>query len=226
MRQKITFSVVSVFAAVLLVATTATVLNLAKVQGQQGVQSFSATLAGSPNKSNSTGTANFQVNENSSKISYWINVTGIKKINQAHIHNGTTGQSGDIVVSLLAKSKSAKGKATPSEIGFSGNITKADLQGPLKGKEVSELLSLMSNGSAYVNVHTDKYPKGAIRGQIATSTMSESGASSAQASTNATTSEQLPDTSTDIVAQNSTQSVTVTNQSTSNPNLNIDASMK
>jgi hypothetical protein len=56
-RQNITFSMVSVFAAVFLVATTATVLNLASVQGHQGVQSFSASLAGSPNKSNSTGTA-------------------------------------------------------------------------------------------------------------------------------------------------------------------------
>jgi len=61
MRQKISFSVVSVFAAVLLVATTATVLNLARAQGQQGVQSFIATLSGSANKSNSTGTAKFLV---------------------------------------------------------------------------------------------------------------------------------------------------------------------
>jgi CHRD domain len=169
MRQKITFSVVSVFAAILLVATTVTVLNLASVQGQQGVQSFSAALSGSANKSNSTGTAKFLVNENNSQISYWINVTGIKKINQAHVHNGTTGQDGDIVVSLLSNSKSAKGNATPPKIGFNGNITKGDLRGPMQGKDISDLITLMGNGSAYVNIHTDKYPKGAIRGQISSS---------------------------------------------------------
>ena len=169
MRQKITFSVVSVFAAVFLVATTVTVLNLASVQGQQGVQSFSAALSGSANKSNSTGTAKFLVNENNSQISYWINVTGIKKINQAHVHNGTTGQDGDIVVSLLSNSKSAKGNATPPKIGFNGNITKGDLRGPMQGKDIPDLITLMGNGSAYVNIHTDKYPKGAIRGQISSS---------------------------------------------------------
>ena len=169
MRQKITFSVVSVFASVLLVATTVTVLNLASVQGQQGVQSFSAALSGSANKSNSTGTAKFLVNENNSQISYWINVTGIKKINQAHVHNGTTGQEGDIVVSLLSDSKSAKGNATPSKIGFNGNITKGDLRGPMQGKDIPDLITLMGNGSAYVNIHTDKYPKGAIRGEISSS---------------------------------------------------------
>jgi hypothetical protein len=169
MRQKITFSVVSVFVAVLLVATTVTILNLASVQGQQGVQSFSAALSGSANKSNSTGTAKFLVNENNSQISYWINVTGIKKINQAHVHNGTTGQDGDIVVSLLSNSKSAKGNATPPKIGFNGNITKGDLRGPMQGKDISDLITLMGNGSAYVNIHTDKYPKGAIRGQISSS---------------------------------------------------------
>src|SRR6266498_342290 len=70
-----------------------------------------------------------------------------------------------------------KGSDTPPTIGFSGNITKDDLQGPLKGKEISDLVSLMSNGSAYVNAHTDKYPKGATRGQIS------SGESEAQAMT-------------------------------------------
>ena len=35
-----------------------------------------------------------------------------------------------------------------------------------KDKEISDLVSLMSDGNAYVNVHTEKYPDGAIRGQI------------------------------------------------------------
>ena len=149
---------------------------LSTTKAQEGAQTFTATLEGSENKSNSTGTAKFQVNDNNSKISYWLNVTGIKKINEAHIHNGTSGQSGDIVVSLLSKSKSAKGGTSPPEIDFSGNITKGELRSPLEGKDIADLVSIMSNGSAYVNVHTDKYPRGAIRGQI-TSTSANTEAS-------------------------------------------------
>ncbi|MGB8189993.1 MAG: CHRD domain-containing protein, partial [Nitrososphaeraceae archaeon] len=155
------------------------VLNSAKVQAQEG-QTFSASLSGKdevpPTESNSTGTAKFQVDENSSQVSYWVNVTGIKKINQAHIHNGTEGQNGDIVVTLT-KNKSAKGNDGPPNIGFSGNITKDDLQGPLKNKELTDLVSLMSDGNAYVNVHTDKYPDGAIRGQISSGEASTVGMS-------------------------------------------------
>ena len=154
--------------SVLSVSTFSIVLNSAKIQAQEG-QTFSTSLSGKdevpPTESNSTGTAKFQVDENSSQVSYWVNVTGIKKINQAHIHNGTEGQNGDIVVTLT-KNKSAKGNDGPPNIGFSGNITKDDLQGPLKNKELTDLVSLMSEGNAYVNVHTDKYPDGAIRGQI------------------------------------------------------------
>ena len=168
MTQKNTLALIAVLAAVLSVSTFSIVLNSAKVQAQEG-QTFSASLSGKdevpPTESNSTGTAKFQVDENSSQISYWVNVTGIKKINQAHIHNGTEGQNGDIVVTLT-KDKSAKGDDSPPNIGFSGNITKDDLQGPLKDKELTDLVSLMSDGNAYVNVHTDKYPDGAIRGQI------------------------------------------------------------
>ena len=168
MTQKNTLAIIAVLAAVLSVSTFSIVLNSVKVQAQEG-QTFSASLSGKdevpPTESNSTGTAKFQVDENSSQVSYWVNVTGIKKINQAHIHNGTEGQNGDIVVTLT-KNKSAKGNDGPPNIGFSGNITKDDLQGPLKDKELTDLVSLMSDGNAYVNVHTDKYPDGAIRGQI------------------------------------------------------------
>jgi hypothetical protein len=181
MTQKNTLAIIAVLAAVLSVSTFSIVLNSAKVQAQEG-QTFSATLSGKdevpPTKSNSTGTAKFQVNENSSQVSYWVNVTGIKKINQAHIHNGTEGQNGDIVVTL-AKNKSAKGNDGPANIGFSGNITKDELQGPLKGKEISDLVKLMSDGGAYANAHTDKYPKGAIRGQISSGEASTVGISTA-----------------------------------------------
>jgi len=179
MTQKNTLAIIAVLAAVLSVGTFSIVLNSAKVQAQEG-QTFSASLSGKdevpPTESNSTGTAKFQVDENSSQVSYWVNVTGIKEINQAHIHNGTEGQNGDIVVTLT-KNKSAKGNDGPPNIGFSGNITKDDLQGPLKDKELTDLVSLMSDGNAYVNVHTDKYPDGAIRGQISSGEASTVGMS-------------------------------------------------
>src|SRR6476619_5195557 len=161
-----------------MIFAAATTSAFIKAEGQQGMQSFSGSLLGSnekpPTKSNSTGTANFQANVNNSMISYTFNVTGIKKITQANIRNGSQGENGDIVV-VLSKSKSAKGDDRPPKLGFSGKITKDDLTGPLKGKELSDLISLMIKGNAYVNIQTEKYPKGAIRTKIASS---ETGATS------------------------------------------------
>ena len=128
MTQKNTLAIIAVLAAVLSVSTFSIVLNSAKVQAQEE-QSFSATLSGSdevpPTESNSTGTAKFQVtenNDNESQVSYWVNITGIKEVNAAHIHNGTTGENGDIVATL-SNGKSAEGDDRPPQIGFSGNIT-------------------------------------------------------------------------------------------------------
>ena len=152
---------IAVAAMIFAAATTSAFI---KAEGQQGTQSFSGSLLGSnekpPTESNSTGTANFQANENNSMISYTLNVTGIKKITQANIRNGSQGENGDILV-MLSKSKSAKGDERPPKIGFGGKITKDDLTGPLKGKELSDLISLMSKGNAYANIQTEKYPKGA-----------------------------------------------------------------
>jgi len=38
--------------------------------------------------------------------------------------------------------------------------------GPLEGKSISDLVDQINDGKAYVNVHTEKYPAGEIRGQI------------------------------------------------------------
>jgi hypothetical protein len=47
-----------------------------------------------------------------------------------------------------------------------GKITSADLEGPLAGKQMSDLVNIMKNGGAYVNVHTQQNQNGEIRGQI------------------------------------------------------------
>ena len=166
MAQKNTFSK-SIFAPILLLGIVAMILNSATIQAQKA-HTFSATISAKdevpPTKSIANGTAKFEVNENDSQISYWVNLTGLKKITQAHIHNGTSGQNGDVLVNL-SNSKSAKNPDNP-EIQLTGTITKDDLQGPLKGRELSDLLIVMRNGQAYVNAHTEIYPKGAIRGQV------------------------------------------------------------
>ena len=84
MIQKNRLFIVILFISVLSVGSVSILLNT--VKAQEG-QSFSATLSGSdevpPTGSNSTGTAKFKVNDNNSQLSYWVNITGIKKVNQA-----------------------------------------------------------------------------------------------------------------------------------------------
>ena len=83
----------------------------------------------------------------------------------AHIHNGKQGENGPPVVPLF-KSESPtvliNGKLA------NGNITPSMLEGPMAGKQLSDLSIAMSNGTTYVNVHTEQNPNGEIRGQIMT----------------------------------------------------------
>ena len=116
-----------------------------------------------PTESNASAWAKFQSVDNDSQLSYWVSIVGLKEITGAHLHKGSVGQNGDIVA-VLSEAKSAEGGN--ETISLKGNITKDGLQGPLEGKEVSDLVSLMRNGSAYVNVHNNEYKDGVIRGQI------------------------------------------------------------
>jgi CHRD domain len=47
-----------------------------------------------------------------------------------------------------------------------GSFSSNDFVGPLKGKQMSDLVLLINDGHAYVNVHTQPNPNGEIRGQI------------------------------------------------------------
>ncbi|HEY7110069.1 MAG TPA: CHRD domain-containing protein [Nitrososphaeraceae archaeon] len=144
-------------------------LDLPKSATGQEQQAFSAILSGknevTPTKPNSAGLATFQLNENASMISYSVNLSGIKKVTEVAIHIGTIGEDGKTVAEL-ATTESASGDNEPPMILISGNLTKDDLLGPLKNQQVPDLVNIMNNGTSYVNVYTDEYPDGEIRGQI------------------------------------------------------------
>lgn len=56
--------------------------------------------------------------------------------------------------------------ADQNEVSERGTIIADMLEGPMEGLAISDLLSAMKNGSTYINIHTEQYPDGEIRGQI------------------------------------------------------------
>ena len=139
----------------------------AQVQGQ-GIVGFYANLTSNeevpPNESNATGMAVLLFKNDSSEVSYLVNATGLDEITQSNIYNGSTGMNGEAVVPL--SDEKTKIEKKNSSMQYQGQIKTNDLIGTLDGKEIIGLVDLMSNGSAYVNIHTGQYIDGAIRGQI------------------------------------------------------------
>jgi hypothetical protein len=83
-------------------------------------------------------------------LCYGLTVTNIRKPIGAHIHEAPRGQAGDIVVPLKEPRRGNPGK--------SSGCTEVDA-------DVAD--AIRANPSAfYVNVHTNPFPGGAVRGQI------------------------------------------------------------
>ena len=122
-----------------------------------------------PIKSRATGDGTFKVIGN--MMEYEINSTGISDATGAHVHFAKKGVNGDVVVDLL---KNSQNNPTKFGISIRGNISDSSLVGPLEGKDIASLISLMRIDEMYVNIHTEKHPKGEIRGQILSRAM-ESG---------------------------------------------------
>jgi CHRD domain len=85
-------------------------------------------------------------------MSYYLSATNLNGFMMAHIHQGKAGENGQPITFPLLIGK--------------GKITSSDLQGPLAGKDISDLVDIIKNGQTYLNVHTDQNQNGEIRGQI------------------------------------------------------------
>jgi hypothetical protein len=96
-------------------------------------------------------------------VDYQLSVSNISGVTQAHIHQGNSSENGPIIVPLFNAS-TPTGPVT-GQIA-EGQITAANFVGPLQGRQLDDLIALMQNGTAYVNVHTEQNPQGEIRGTV------------------------------------------------------------
>jgi hypothetical protein len=141
------------------------------VNGQGSEQKFTAKLTAKeevpPNDSPATGMAWVKTSE--SEAGFEVNVTDIDKATAAHIHLGEKGKNGPVVVTLFKSD-------TPTEMKNGtlgeGNFTASNFEGPMKDKDLNDLVTAMQNGSTYINVHTTDMPDGEIRGQLASNSTS------------------------------------------------------
>jgi hypothetical protein len=146
------------------VVTSPTVTSTDLTFAQIGVK-FSVDLEGSqevpPVQSNATGEANIGgYDVASDSLTYDIFATNIQNVTAGHTHLGKEGENGPIVLTFF------KYDTPRSGVLEKGTITADMLEGPLKGKRVSDLALLGINGSLYINIHTDQNPNGEIRGQV------------------------------------------------------------
>jgi hypothetical protein len=125
-------------------------------------QKFMAKLSGQeevpPTNSQATGMADFTMMGDS--VEYTVNASGMQGVTAGHIHSGKQGENGPVVVTLF------KNDTPTNEVSETGSITPDKLEGPMAGKQLTDLASAMNNGDTYVNVHTEQNPDGEIRGQI------------------------------------------------------------
>jgi hypothetical protein len=89
---------------------------------------------------------------------------------QAHIHLGRLATAGGVSAFLCGGTGEACPSGASGKVTVRGVIEPEDVIGPtaqgIEPGEFGELIDAMGANAAYVNVHTELYPAGEIRGQI------------------------------------------------------------
>lgn len=123
-----------------------------------------AAGTGSP----ATGLAVLTPGPDEGTLSYELKVQGIENVVQAHIHVAAeAGANGGVAVWLYPAAPPAA--LVPGEFTGrlnAGQFSAADFVGPLAGRTLDDLLAAVEEGRAYVNVHTEQFPAGEIRGWL------------------------------------------------------------
>lgn len=155
------------------------------VAGSQANNNLGTHLAGrnevpAHDDSHAQGEAIFRISDDGNSVEYTLIASNIDNAFMAHIHLAPAGVNGPIVEWLYpgtAPVPGPFGSGRHDGILAQGTFTAANLVGPLAGHPLSDLLTAMRTGNAYVNVHTNDgvdgvntgpgdFPGGEIRGQL------------------------------------------------------------
>jgi hypothetical protein len=156
---KIGFAVAVIFSIITVMGITNFSDHAVFAQGEKFVAKLTGNEEVPPSNSKATGTAEFTVSGKDS-IDYKVSATNIQNVTEGHIHIGKKGENGPIVFTLF------RANAPVNQLSENETITSSEFVGQLKDKPLSDLITVMNNGSAYANIHTQQNPNGEIRGQI------------------------------------------------------------
>jgi hypothetical protein len=127
---------------------------------------FTAELTGDEEipavSTSATGTLTFTVANDGSKVDYVLSVTDLVGVTIGRLREGKSGANGESIMILYDGPKSGSFSGVLVE----GSITTDDLEGPLKGKTIEDLVTLILADSIYFNLGTDGHSGGEIRGQL------------------------------------------------------------
>jgi hypothetical protein len=138
---------------------------------RQGVRNFRAQLTGAqevpPVETLARGQSVFQLSRNGELLSFRVIVANLDNVTMGHIHLAPAGQNGPVVVWLYPDAPPPLLiPGTTNGVLATGVITAENLVGPLADATMADLLEYLEAEGAYVNIHTEQYPAGEIRGQI------------------------------------------------------------
>ena len=118
---------------------------------------FATTLTGAaevpgPGDADASGTAFITLNQGQGEVCFDLSWAGIDgTVTAAHIHVGPAGVAGPVVVPLFSGTFGGTDSASACVLGVSGELIKAIRHDP---------------ANYYVNIHSDVFPAGAVRGQL------------------------------------------------------------
>jgi CHRD domain len=159
-------------------ATLVGVAGTAGADGHDRPLSVRAWLTGfeeTPLTLSSPGRGFFRatVDEDAGTIEYSLTYDGVANVTQSHLHLGAHHTTGGISVFLCSNlgNGPAGTQACPQSPGqISGTIHSADVIGPtgqgIAAGEFAELVKAIRSKVVYVNVHSQQFPGGEIRGQL------------------------------------------------------------
>lgn len=138
-------------------------------QGTDDAEVFQATLSGSNEVPvrDSAASGSAGITFDGTTVRFAIEVDDLANILQAHIHSGAAGVNGPVRVFLFPPPPATAATTNPFSTTEKRILTEGSfVASDVGGVTFDELLNQMRAGTAYVNVHTTRFPGGEIRGQV------------------------------------------------------------